>query len=546
MKGFRRTVIVLVLVLDVLLVALFWRTTAGPPRKVDDRVGIIPAFDERKYNEYLVQVQSESGIDVRIALVPDTRGQPLEQFALRAMRELDVGRETGGRGLLIVYDTLAHAMRIEVGPKLEGILPDAFVGYLMREHVDAFFGGGRPELGLRTTLFMVHWRIRMARLGEEYDPSFEEYMRDVRRLASGGGASGRIARDSGVAGFINTSGDAAASAYFLPQPSVEAAYRRHHEWLAMGGGQVDVPLFTPASQTYLRRLPMSPAFNAYLLATEFGRRYTVDQRGDLAMLYYTDDPFLSPKFFRRTADGWQMDVFAEVANSQEAAGFWYTWRLRVSGDDFSRVFADRYTPMAVPGVDDFYRVAGGDNRALTIRGNASPVESELHRPKPAGARSPPDSGAVAVEYLTVREVAERVRNARGRPAVVVLYGTWNEQTRGQFSEIVRVARSCREQGVEFLAFQKDANPRAVADLPVLLARHRAPFPPLQLHPWRSGLLDATMGELGIRVGRQWRPPLVAVLDRDGRVVRQAQGVTDWEAVQAACRSVAGDAVSGGT
>jgi uncharacterized protein len=546
MKGCRRTVIVLFLVLDVLLLALFWRTTVGPPRRVDDRVGIIPAFDERKYNEYLAQVQSESGIDVRIALVPDTRGQPLEQFALRAMRELDVGRETGGRGLLIVYDTLAHAMRIEVGPKLEGILPDAFVGYLMREHVDAFFGGGRPELGLRTTLFMVHWRIRMARLGEEYDPSFEEYIRDVRRLASGGGASGRIARDSGVAGFINTSGDAAASAYFRPQPSVEAAYRLHQEWLALGGGQVDVPLITSASQTYLRRLPLSPAFNAYLLATEFGRRYAVDQRGDLAMLYYTDDPFLSPKFFRRTADGWQMDIFAEVANSQEATGFWYTWRLRVSGDDFSRVFADRYTPMDVPGVDDFYRVAGGDNRALTIRGNASPVESELDRPKPAGARSPPDSGAVAVEYLTVREAAERVRNARGRPAVVLLYGTWNEQTRGQFSEIVRVARSCRKQGVEFLAFQKDANPRAIADLPVLLARHQAPFPPLQLHPWRSGLLDATMGELGIRVGRQWRPPLVALLDRDGRVVRQAQGVTDWEAVQAACRSVAGDVVSGGT
>jgi uncharacterized protein len=550
MKGFRRTVLVLVLVLDVLLVALLRRTTVGPPRRMDDRVGIIPAADERRYNEYLVRVQDESGIDVRIALVPDTRGQPLEQFALRAMRELDVGRETGGRGLLIVYDTLAHAMRIEVGPKLEGILPDAFVGYLMREHVDAFFGGGRPELGLRTTLFMIHWRIRMARLGEEYDPSFEEYIRDVRRLGSGGGASGRIALDSGVVGFINTSGDAAASAHFRPQPSVEAAYRVHHEWLALGGGQVDVPLFTPASQTYLRHLPMSPAFNAYGLATEFGRRYAVDQRGDLAMLYYTDDPFLSPKFFRRTADGWQMDVFAEVANSQEAAGLWYTWRLRVSGDDFSRVFADRYTPMAVPGVHDFYRVAGGDNRALTIRGNASPVESELERREPAGEQSRPDSGAVAgavaVEYLTVREAADRIRSARGRPAVVLLYGTWNEQTRGQFPEIVRVARSCLEQGVEFLAFQKDASPRAIADFPLLLARHHAPFPPLQLYPWRSGLLGATMGELGIRVGPQWLPPLVAVLDRDGRVVWQAQGVTDWEAVQAACGSVVGESGSGGT
>jgi hypothetical protein len=421
-------------------------------------------------------------------------------------------------------------MRFEVGPKLEGIDPDAFVGYLMRYHLDAFFGGGRPELGLRTTLFMIHWRIRLARLGEEYDPSFEEYMRDVRRLSSGGGASGRIALDSALAGFINRTGDTAASAYFRPQPTVEAAYRRHQEWLALGGGQVDVPLLTPASQIYLQRLPMSPAFNAYILATEFRRSYLVDQRGDLAMLYYTDDPFLSPKFFRRTPDGWQMDVYAEVVNSQEATGFWYTWRLRVSGDDFSRVFADRYTPMNVPGVPDFSRVAGGDNRALTIRGTSVPVASELDRRKDADAPAPTRSATPAVQWVTVGEAAQRIRGARGRPAVVLLYGIWNDQTRGHFPAVVRAARACRDRGTDFLAFHTDQSPRAIAELPGFLKRHEAPFPALQLYRWRSGLLDATMGELGIRVGRQWLPPLAALLDREGRVVWQAQGVTDWEAL----------------
>jgi len=532
----RRSVLLLVLAFDVLLVALLWRATRRPPGRVNDQVGLIPAYDERQYSAYLDQVQSESGIDIRIALVPEGTGQSPEQFALATMRELGIGRETGGRGLLILYDTLAHTMRIEVGPKLEGILPDAFVGYLMREHVDAFFGAGRPELGLRTTLFMIHWRIRMARLGEEYDPSFEEYVRDVRRLTSGGGASGRVALDSGFAGFINRTGDTAASKYFRPQPTVEAAYRRHQEWLALAGGQVDVPLFTSGSRTYLQRLPLSPAFNAYLLAGQYGHRYKVDERGDLAMLYYTDDPFLSPKFFRRTPAGWQMDIVAEVANSQETTGFWWTWRLRVSGDDFSRIFADRYTPMRVPGVDDYYRVAGGDNRALAIRGAAGSVVSELDRGADPGVIPSPDA-LPGVEWLTVREAAERIRGVRGRPSVVLLYGTWNEQTREQFPDIVRVARYCRERGIEFLAFQTDASHRAIADFPEFLRRHDAPFPALQLYRWRSGLLDGTMGELGIHVGGRWQPPLVALLDRDGRVVWQAQGVTDWAAVQAAGSAV---------
>jgi hypothetical protein len=46
-----------------------------------------------------------------------------------------------------------------------------------------------------------------------------------------------------------------------------------------------VPLFTGESQRFLTGLPPSPAFNAYLLATEYGRAYRIDRGGDLAMLY---------------------------------------------------------------------------------------------------------------------------------------------------------------------------------------------------------------------------------------------------------------------
>ena len=526
----RRLVLLLVLAAGVLLLRLFWPVIREPRGHMDDRIGLIPEADELEFNRYLDRVQTESGIDIRIVLAPDSRGSTPEQFALATMRDLGIGRETGARGLLILYDTLARAMRVEVGPMLEGILTDAFVGYLMREHLDAFFNSGRPELGLRTTLFMIHWRVRMARLGEEYDPSFEEYMRDVRRVASGGGASGRRDTGPGATRLINRSGDTAAAGHFRPQPSVEATYRLQQEWLALGGGQVDVPLFTPASRKYLQRLPLSPALNEYLLAAHYGRRYLVDERGDLAMLYFTDDPFLSPKFFRRMPDGWQMDVVAEVMNSQEMVGMWYTWRLRVSGDDFSQVFADLYIPMLVPGMDDVYRVAGGDNRALTIRGTSKNVESELGPNRIRGAESLTD-GVPGVEYLTVRAAAERIRGARGRPAVVLLYGIWNEQTQGQLPEIVRVARACRERGIDFFAFHTDHLPRAIEALPDTLRKYGAPFPTVQLYRWRSGMLDATMDELGIRVGMSWQPPLVAVLDREGEVVWQAQGVTDWAAVE---------------
>jgi hypothetical protein len=188
-------------------------------------------------------------------------------------------------------------------------------------------------------------------------------------------------------------------------------------------------------------------------------------------------------------------------------------------------------------MDDFYRVAGGDNRALAIRGASKNVESELGPNRIAGAESLTD-GVKGVEYLTVRRAAERIRAARGRPAVVLLYGIWNKKTQAQLPEIVRVARACRERGVDFLAFHTDNLPRAIEALPDTLRTYGAPFPTVQLYRWRSGMLDASMDELGIRVGISWLPPLVAVLDREGNVVWQAQGVTDWPAVEKIALTVA--------
>jgi hypothetical protein len=264
----------------------------------------------------------------------------------------------------------------------------------------------------------------------------------------------------------------------------------------------------------------------------------VDERGNLAMLYYTDDPFLSPKFFRRTPDGWQMDKVAEVMNSEEVVGMWYTWRLRVSGDDFSQVFADMYTPMLIPGMmSDFYRVAGGDNRALRVRGTSKTVESELDPYQIPAAESMTD-GVPGVEYLTVRMAADRIRAERGRPAVVILYGIHKTLVQQHFPEIVRVTRVWQDRGIDVLAFHTDVSWMAIHHLPDTLRAHGAPFPAVQLYRWKSGMLDASMAELGIEVGMSWGPPLVAVLDREGNVVWQAQSVTDWAEVEEAALAVA--------
>ena len=117
----------------------------------------------------------------------------LESFSLQRVRDIGIGRESDRRGLLIVYDLAAQRMRIEVGPQLECVFTDAFVGYLMRDNARAFFAARDPGFGLRTTLFMLQHRLREASLGMAYDPRAVSFITDSVRLAAGAGATAGVA-----------------------------------------------------------------------------------------------------------------------------------------------------------------------------------------------------------------------------------------------------------------------------------------------------------------------------------------------------------------
>lgn len=356
--------------------------SVGANRYVDEAGMVAPGWVGRM-NRYLDDVMYESGVDVRVLLVSSTRGQPLPAFALARMRAQGVGRDVGGRGLLIVVDDSTKQARIEVGPHLEGIFPDGFVGYLLREQLGSVFDSAGPARATWTTLVLIHERIRQAVLAGEFDSRVITYMKDVRSLARGGGASISLPLPRGLHHLMDAPTDSTLAAYFGPQPSVEDAYQRHLEFLALGLWPRWVPLFLPSAREWMQvTQPGSRGWNDYILMVRYGYSYKIVERGDYAMLYYTGTPFQSPLFFRRGADGWQMDVIAEVRNSQETIGTYYTWRILMDRDRSSAVFADLFDQIDGTGFGQFLRVRGGDNRPLCIHGAPrGSMEYKLHPAK---------------------------------------------------------------------------------------------------------------------------------------------------------------------
>jgi uncharacterized protein len=500
--------------------------------RIDDRAALLDRRQLPMFEDYLASLEDESGIDIRFVLVDSVPGGSLEDFAVQQARSLGIGRTLDRRGVLFAYDVSRRRLRIEIGPTLQGIFTDAFVGYLMRHHVRNFFAAGDPNLGLRLTLRLLQSRLRRAALGEEYDPRAAEYIEDRLRLASGGGAAGTMPAGGQEHPYSTGRADTAALQRFGPQPTAEEAYRRYLEWLSEPRLYTDVELFTEPSRAFLATFPATPAYTEDILLGEYGRAYQILVRGDLTLLYFTDDPFLSPHMFRRSEAGWQLDLAAELRDTREYTGWPWTWTLVQQDDDFTRAFIDRYIMLG-----PMLRVAGGDNRPIPIHGAHVPaLASRL------GADHPP-----GVEQLTVTDAAERIAAVKERPAIVLLYSTWDKATRTSFPAILALLRRCEDSGAQVLAFSMDENWNAVRQLPEFLRAAAAPFPPVHLYKWPSGQLTGAMAPLGIRVGTSWMPPLAAVRDRDGRVRAQAEGLVSTGAderlaeLAAACDELASPA-----
>ena len=474
-------------------------------RRVRDEAHLLTFADRRMLEANLQMVDDESGAEIRFVIVPTLAGEDIAAFGLRTARDWGLGRESARRGLLFVYVRDAQRLRMEVGPALEGIVTDAFAGYLMREHARSFVGTGHESIGFQTMVAMVQMRLREAALGRDYDPRVLEFVRESERLAVGGGASAGMQVDSATA-FLNSDkpSDQAVRERYSAQPTPQAAYARFLEWLGAGTFATDVELFTAASRDYLPHFPMTRAFMAAKLSAEYGEPYRVDERGAVALLYFTQNPLVPPHFLRKTRAGWQMDVMAEIVNVRRFGGWWYTWGLQESGDDFARAFPDRYLP-----VDETIRIAGGDNRRLP--GKRFP---EIALAKAIG---PADT----VVNLTVEEAAGRIAAASGR-TLVLLYDTQSIESDGSEADLVALATACREAGASVLAFEVSEGGHELWELPGRLVARSAPF--RAEHLIRSpGQLTRAMAPLGIEVATWWEIPIAAVRKPGGQVL-QAEGM----------------------
>lgn len=368
-------------------------TPPEPVQRVIDEVGLLDAIDEKFLDDYLHAIDVESGVDIRFIFARDA-GDNLESFALNKARSLGLGRDLNRRSLLFVYDVAGKRMRVEVGPGMEGMFPDGFVGFLVREQTAALFASANRRLALKSTLNIVSHRLREAALGGTYNPRAVAYITNPVRLAAGAGATVREPLSNHRRPFGERIATDEERAYFAPQPTVAGTFARYLEWLRVGHYEPDVPMYTPQTQLLFRAYPHARPFADFVLYSEYGHKYEIVERGDLAILFFTTTPLVSAHLFRRDSAGWRLDIAAEVEDTREFVGGPYTWGMMLTQDDYTRAFSDLFADFGVILIPKRYnyrptptrvlRPARGDNRPLPTRSAHDPVPGRVISVRRAG------------------------------------------------------------------------------------------------------------------------------------------------------------------
>ena len=109
---------------------------------VVDTTGTLDAASKQQLEQQALALQQRKGSQLQVLVIPSTRPETIEQYAVRAFESFKLGRKGLDDGLLLVVAKDDRKVRIEVGYGLEGAIPDITAGRVIQEYMVPKFRQG--------------------------------------------------------------------------------------------------------------------------------------------------------------------------------------------------------------------------------------------------------------------------------------------------------------------------------------------------------------------------------------------------------------------
>lgn len=127
-------------------------THTGP---VVDLAGAFTQSENAQISASLMQFKRKYGPQIQVVTIPKLQDETIEGFSIKVVDKWKLGSKDKDDGVLLLIATQDRKVRIEVGQGLEGDLPDALAGKIIRAGIIPFFKKGQINAGVLTGLGMI-------------------------------------------------------------------------------------------------------------------------------------------------------------------------------------------------------------------------------------------------------------------------------------------------------------------------------------------------------------------------------------------------------
>jgi uncharacterized protein len=117
--------------------------------RVVDQANLLTASDKAQLETELEAFETKSTDQIVVVTVPSLQGYPIDEFGTMLGRKWGIGQKGKENGVLVIVATTERKVRIEVGRRLEPLLPDGRAGTIVRETILPAFRRGDFSGGIK-------------------------------------------------------------------------------------------------------------------------------------------------------------------------------------------------------------------------------------------------------------------------------------------------------------------------------------------------------------------------------------------------------------
>jgi uncharacterized protein len=108
------------------------RQWPAPLGYLSDFAGVVDGASADSIQALAAELQEKTGAQLAVVTERDLGGEPIENATVELFQQWGVGRKGRDDGVLVLLAVAERRVRVEVGYGLEGVLPDARCGFIIR------------------------------------------------------------------------------------------------------------------------------------------------------------------------------------------------------------------------------------------------------------------------------------------------------------------------------------------------------------------------------------------------------------------------------